>query len=280
MKLAFSTLGCPSWDFPRVIRQAGKMGYQGVEIRGIQDIMRADRLSEFEPRNAARTRELLDRCGVSVVGLGTSAAFSRREDFESSLEEGKKAIDVCRRMGIPFIRVFGDTLETTVRQEESLCLVGEGLSALCDYAGIGKTVVLLEVHGDFNRCETVGPVLRQMKGTENFGILWDIEHSDRAYHDNWYVFYQLIRPYLRHVHIKDYHRKDGRPCLVGEGDIPVSDIVLQLKKDSYQGYFSFEWEKRWIPELEEPETVFPAYRAWMEKLDRDGFIPEGMDSPG
>lgn len=30
---------------------------------------------------------------------------------------------------------------------------------------------------------------------------------------------------------------------------------------------SLEWEKRWHPELDEPEVAFPAYAAWMNRRE-------------
>ena len=40
----------------------------------------------------------------------------------------------------------------------------------------------------------------------------------------------------------------------------------QLLADGYDGYFSFEWEKKWVPDLEEPEIAFPAYAEYMRNL--------------
>ena len=30
-----------------------------------------------------------------------------------------------------------------------------------------------------------------------------------------------------------------------------------LVKNDYKGYYCFEWEKKWHPEIEEPELSFP-----------------------
>jgi hypothetical protein len=32
-----------------------------------------------------------------------------------------------------------------------------------------------------------------------------------------------------------------------------------LRKDGYKGYYSFEWEKLWHPELEEPDLAIADY---------------------
>ncbi|PYQ43779.1 MAG: sugar phosphate isomerase/epimerase, partial [Acidobacteria bacterium] len=36
MKLSFSTLGCPAWPLPAVIDAAGRLGYDGVELRFLE----------------------------------------------------------------------------------------------------------------------------------------------------------------------------------------------------------------------------------------------------
>ena len=129
--------------------------------------------------------------------------------------------------------------------------------------------VLLEVHGDFNTIETVGAVIEACKEHACFGILWDVEHSDRAYADNWEPFYQVIRPYVRHIHMKDHVRNaDGTftLCLPGEGDIPMGPITKALEKDGFDGYYSLEWEKKWHPELPDPDVALPVYLKLMRSF--------------
>jgi hypothetical protein len=46
----------------------------------------------------------------------------------------------------------------------------------------------------------------------------------------------------------------------------VAAIVRMLLDGGYTGFFSLEWEKRWHPELREPEEEFPAYAAFMKRI--------------
>jgi hypothetical protein len=46
-------------------------------------------------------------------------------------------------------------------------------------------------------------------------------------------------------------------CLLSEGDMPLRTICTLLKQGSYDGYLSLEWEKKWHPEIEEPEVALP-----------------------
>ncbi|HET8826764.1 MAG TPA: hypothetical protein VFM77_16605, partial [Terriglobales bacterium] len=47
--------------------------------------------------------------------------------------------------------------------------------------------------------------------------------------------------------------------LTGRGDVPVKRQIELLWKVGYGGYFCFEWEKLWHPELEEPDVAFADY---------------------
>ena len=55
----------------------------------------------------------------------------------------------------------------------------------------------------------------------------------------------------------------GTNVLLGEGDVPLREMLDLLVSGGYEGYAILEWEKRWIPDLPEPEIVFPQYVATM-----------------
>jgi predicted xylose isomerase-like sugar epimerase len=54
--------------------------------------------------------------------------------------------------------------------------------------------------------------------------------------------------------------------LTGKGDVPVAEQVKVLVGAGYRGYYCFEWEKKWHPEIEEPEVAFPHYAKAMGEL--------------
>jgi hypothetical protein len=53
--------------------------------------------------------------------------------------------------------------------------------------------------------------------------------------------------------------KDRHYVLTGKGDVPVKRQVEALVKINYAGVYCFEWEKKWHPDLLEPEVAFPDY---------------------
>ena len=38
-----------------------------------------------------------------------------------------------------------------------------------------------------------------------------------------------------------------------------------LLADGYDGYFALEWEKKWHPDLQEPELEYPHFIEWTKK---------------
>lgn len=267
MKLAFSTLGCPDWTFAQILSQARRMGYDAVEIRGVEGNMLADEIPHFRPGRQQDTRRAVAAHGLALCGFGSSVSFHDTGKTAQMIDEGRRAIDVCAAMGIPLVRVFGDRIPGGRSEEEAVGLAADGIRALCAYAQGTPVRVALEVHGDFN---TVGVMRRLLADVPDagFGILWDVQHSDKTYGDGWRAFYEVIRPRILHVHIKDHQRDGGahRLCRVGAGDVPIRDIVRTLVDDGYQGYFSLEWEKKWHPELPACETEFPAFPPFMRGI--------------
>ncbi len=50
-----------------------------------------------------------------------------------------------------------------------------------------------------------------------------------------------------------------------EGEAPVSEALTALRKGGFKGYYSFEWEKMWHPEIQEPEIAMPHYAKAIQK---------------
>ncbi|MEI9909046.1 MAG: hypothetical protein WDO71_04880 [Bacteroidota bacterium] len=52
---------------------------------------------------------------------------------------------------------------------------------------------------------------------------------------------------------------------LGQGEVPIFEAVDLLIKGGYKGYYSFEWEKLWHPELEEPAIALADYPKAMKQ---------------
>ena len=162
--------------------------------------------------------------------------------------------------------MFGDRLSGDAAEDDAVFeRVINGYRALCEYARGTGVRVCQETHGSFNTLEVIGRVLKGMQGYEEFGYIWDVMHTYRAYGRPFDAAYQLLKPHLHHLHVKDC-LPDHRLVSCGAGDIPLPEIVRTLKADGYEGYLALEWEKVWHPELADAETEFPAFADYFEEL--------------
>lgn len=249
MNLCFSTLGCVACGLSDVIRLAKGYSVTGLEFRGMNGVLDNGSIEEFSESRATETKNQLASAGLTPVVLGTSCSFHspERERYDKAITEGKSAVDIAARIGISYIRVFGNKI--TEDREACFRRVDEGISALCDYAAGTPVSVLLETHGDYHCVETLQPLVDKLSKNDNFGLIWDVAHTHSVYGKDFVMFYRAMRPYIRHVHIKDFSSTHHKLVLPGDGDIPIRAIMEMLLSGGYEGYFSLEWEKKWHPEL-------------------------------
>lgn len=267
MKLGFSTLGCPEWTLEQILKYGRDFGFQGVEIRGIAGRMNADEIPEFLPENQKETLGHFAAYGLEISDFASSVQFHDLSKRQAMEKEWKDCIRLCAAAGIPAIRVFGNEVAQADTVEEEVKIIAEGIQAMCDDAKGLPVSIWLEVHGTVNTAPRIEKIAEKVNSPQ-FGIIWDVAHSDDPYRDDFLSFYHPIRSLIRHVHLKDHRRlPDGgkQLCQVGEGDLPLIAIIEQLEKDGYQGYYSLEWEKKWHPNLADASEAFPAYVEWMRK---------------
>lgn len=268
MKLAFSTLGCPNWSMEQIIDNAKSMGFQGIELRGIGNTLNADEIPELSQANRKNTLERLREQGLSICSLNCSASFDSPAAISSALLETSSAVKICGDMQIPYIRVFGNQVAAGESEEAACQRVASGICRVCDLAADFGVSVLLEVHGDYNT-ESRLKRIEELVSRQNFGLIWDIAHTAVTFKNQSERFIDRFFPLIRHLHIKDAVFKESgqsQLCLTGEGEIPIAEIIRRLEKEKYNGFYSFEWEKRWVSTLPEPEEAFPHFIKFMKSL--------------
>src|SRR6059036_2236162 len=141
-----------------------------------------------------------------------------------------------------------------------LAHIARGLRELGDYARPRNVTVLIESHGDFTDAPALLQVLRQAD-SPGVALLWDAHHTFVSGKEAPEDTVRQLGRYIRHTHLKDSvpEGSDRRYVLTGTGEVPVKRQIAALAKIGYRGFYSFEWEKRWHPEIEEPEVAIAQY---------------------
>lgn len=261
--LSFSTLGCPGWTFDQVLACAATNGYRAIELRGIKDEMDLPKCPEFSsPEQIKISRQKLADKGVSVINLGSSANlhFADPKKRSEQLDHAKRFIDLAVQLDCPYVRVFPNDLPADQDRTKTIDLITTALAELGDYAARTPVSILLESHGKVIESGLLRQIMTNAN-RKNVGLIWDVVNMWSVTKEPLATVYAALKPHIRHIHLKDAKQNGDKLqyTLLGEGDMPIAEAIQLLRKGGYNGYYSFEWEKRWHPEIQEPEVAMPHY---------------------
>ena len=261
--LAFSTLGCPDWPFQKIVDFAAANDYKGIEVRGILRQLDLPKCNEFSTaENRAATVKLMEEKGLRFVDLGSSATlhFKDAATRQKNLDDGRRFIDLAQQINCPYIRVYGNNFPKEQDRNETMDLVITGLTELGNHAKASGVKVLMETHGDFVKIADLEKIM-QATAHPNVGLIWDISNMWTVTKEPPADAYKKLKKYIHHVHIKDAAMVDGKLQykFLGQGEVPIFEAMDILVEDGYKGYYSYEWEKLWHPELAWPELALADY---------------------
>lgn len=267
--LSFSTLGCPDWSFQQIIDFAAANNFKGIEIRGIQRELELTKSKEFNSaENIAATNKLMAEKGLQFVDLGSSAAMHHSDPVErqKNLDEAKRFIDLAQQIKCPYIRVFPNNLPKDKDRNATIDLIIQGLVELGNYANGKGVKVLLESHGELVYTTDLQHIM-QSASNNNVGMVWDIVNMWSVTKEQPAQVYAALKKYIYHTHIKDLKMIDGKEhyTFLGTGETPIFEAIDILYNGRYKGYYSFEWEKLWHPEIDAPEVAIAHYSNVMKE---------------
>ena len=223
-------------NFDTQLEVASSLGVKAIEIRGVD----GKNISTLTPAEAETIKAKLDAKGMIVSSIGSPIGKIKiTDDFEPHFEVYKNVVELCKVLGSKYIRMFSFHVsgeEAPAYEEE----VMKRLEKLAEYA-VKQNVVLLHenekgIYGDIApRCEKI------MKNfySDNFKAVFDFANFVQVGQDTLEA-YELMKPYIEYVHIKDALKADGRVVPAGWGDGNVKAILSMLKETGYKGFLSLE----------------------------------------
>jgi sugar phosphate isomerase/epimerase len=270
MKLSFSTLGCPAWTLPRVIEAADRMGYDGIELRFLEGDDALWARPELTGAGLAETRTRLADTRLVVAAVDSRSFLHHPDpvDRRAAIEDATRMAELAAALGAPGIRLFGDRVQKGADFDSTRGFIVEGLTALRDAARPMGVGVWLETHGEFATGKAARSVLDPVG--DGVGAIWDPANAFSEFGETPDDGAEALWSLIRHVHLKDMRRPTPpaapipwTPVLPGAGEFPARRVLQILEARKYGGFVSFEWEKRWHPEIEEPDVALPHFVHWV-----------------
>ena len=265
---AFSTLAFPGTTLASALSLGRRWGYADVELRLIDGEL-------IDPRMPAAARAAVKRtlttAGLPVVAVDSSIRLTADHPGLGL----RRFLELAHDWESPLVRVFGGPLATDrtdpqARQEqlEAAARVLESCVPLARRLGVAIGV---ETHDDFSASAVLAELLA-MADPGSVGAVWDSHHPHRTGETPAGVYANLGGRILL-TQIKDARRApdearrgpddDWRLVLLGQGEVPVRQILALLAARGYRRWISVEWEKYWHPEIERPEIALPQYLAML-----------------
>jgi sugar phosphate isomerase/epimerase len=261
LPLAFSTLACPAWEWKQILDFAVQHGFSAIELRGLQGNLDLPSHPVFAAERTAQTRKEIQQSKLRIACVSSSANLYMEDPGKRAKElaDARRFIDLAEKLGAPLVRVFGgkaDSDTAMLPDEATKTRVAEGLRELGSYASTRSVTVVIESHDHFTSSATLKDVLR-MAGSEHVGLLWDAHHTFADSNEDPEFTVRQLGPSIRHTHLKDSTGSGGNRhyVLTGRGNVPIQRQIQALQSIGYRGFYCFEWEKVWHPDLEDPEIA-------------------------
>ncbi len=214
-----------------------KLNMSYVEMRGVN----GKGLVEHSVEEVKEINKRLEGEGISLSSVGSPIGkINIKDDFAPHMELYKHTVEIAHEMKTPNIRMFSFFMPSNSKYEPYREAVIDRLGQFVDYAKSNGVLLLHEnekgIYGDVaDRC------LELMKAFygDHFKAVFDFANFVQCRQDTLEA-YEMLKPYIFYVHIKDALWSDASVVPAGMGDGHVEEILKMLKNEGYEGFLSLE----------------------------------------
>ena len=254
MKLSFSTRGWPGLSFEEMLGIATEMGFSGVEVYNLTKFdPLTDKGGPFHKYNSAATARLLREKGLSIPCFDTSVDLS---SDENAVSEITALVEIARNVGVPYVTVCALT------DNEQAVLTA--LEELVPVAEAAEVSILIKTSGIYCSTSRLRAMLDSF-ASDRLAALWDVHHTFRQGGETGDDTIKNLGAYVCHVHVRDSD-DSGEYQLIGEGTLPIDDVMRALSSVNYDAFISLEWKPDWLDEVQDPEIIFPYFVNYMSRF--------------
>ena len=246
MKLAFSTKNWTDYDFDGFVRLANDLKYSGIELH---DAALADGESN-------RIRSFLFNEGVEICAVNSEFNIADKAKKKEMLNALPERCKKAKLINCSFIRVYAKSDE-----EDAVQTVIDFLSEAIPIAEQEKAVILLVTRDLFSDTAKLSEVLK--------AFACDTIAADWNMHDTFFdggeepeKTIENLGAYIKLVHIVDA-TESAKYALVGEGNLPIEDMVNALKSLNYDGFICLEWNPVYLEGVDDLEIILTHFYHFM-----------------
>ncbi len=264
MKLSFSTKGWHNNTFDEFCDIANELKFKGIELHNIHNRLFTDKDGAFHDHTAGATVRKLYEKKLSLPCIDTICNPADKAAQAESLEEITACINIAANLRIPNVRIraVGDGQTTEI--SNTMAEVIEKVLPLAEEKNI---TLLIETCGVYADTAALRDLLERF-ACDNLAALWDMYATYFAGNEDPDTTIKNLGNYVKHVHIKDAKKTEYGTefCLMGEGEMPIGEMMAALRSVNYDGFVSLEWDPAWCEELDDMEIIFSQFVNFMRQF--------------
>ena len=254
MKLSYSTRGWYFLPADELLGAASEMRFKGIELYDLH--IHPDLFQKNAPLHAynmnATIRSLRDS-GIEVVCLDTSIDLTKSGAEDDMLWN----IETAHSMRVHYV-----CAEVMSEQEDIAKAV---ISRILPAAKEAKITILIKTKGIYSDTARLAAMLDGF-ADDDLAVCWDMHHTHFESGETADTTIKNLGGYVKHVHLRDGD-KNGRYCLIGEGYLPIDEMMRALSSIDYAGFVSLEWKPDWETELSDYSIIFPHFVSYMSRFE-------------
>ena len=264
MKLSFSTKGWHDSSFDEFCSLAVNLGFDGVELHNIHNKLFTDKDGAFHDYTAAATLRNLYVKKLTIPCIDAICDVADASKAAEAEEEVLKCVEIAKNLKIPYLRVRAEAHDD---KETATQAVKDLLARIIPVAEKAKVTILMETAGLFVSSAELRDLLQSF-ASDTLAALWNFSAAYFGSSELPETVIQNLGAYVKHVHLNDAKKKDKGTefCFLGEGDLPVKEMMAALRSVNYDGFISLVWNPEWCPELRDIEVIFSQFASYMKQF--------------
>ncbi len=259
MKLSFSNRFLKLPSFGEICRFACDYGYTGIEISDIASERREHADSIFRPAKTQDARRKLTNSSAEISAI-TFPVSADADEVEAS--DICSYIDAAALSGARFVILRlsdGTDIKSTAKK----------LAAAAEKAEKEDIELLFETSGFGADTKNLLVLFNAFSSTA-VGAAWNIRETFFTARETPEDTISSLGAYIRFVRLGD--RKDGKNVLIGEGDLPVGDVLDALRSLNYDSYISVEPND----EIDDADIVLTHFSNYIASFEEKQTVKTGQ----
>lgn len=198
-------------------------------------------VADYTEKEAEMLMSRLSANGIRISAVGSPIGkIDITQDFEPHFETYRHIVELAGILDTSFIRMFSFFMPEGEEPDKFRDEVMRRMDLMVEYAA-GRNVVLLHenekgIYGDSaDRCLD----LMKLFYGDHFRCTFDFANFVQCGQDTMEA-YEMLRPYISYIHVKDALRENGDVVPAGTGDGNVAEILNRLNEEGYAGFLSLE----------------------------------------